>query len=92
VSIKSCRRAGLRELLAGVVIEFKDGRRVAGVLAIGSVALTLPETHGVYLSREWTLDENGDLLAEVPGTKGVMIANSVDIRTIRELSEGDNGG
>lgn len=68
-----------------LVVEFNDGHRVAGVFAQGSFALTSPETQGVFLSREWSLDEHGDLVAEVPGTNGVMIANSTNIRTVRIL-------
>ncbi len=74
-----------------VVVEFTDKTRVAGVFSAGSLALTSPEPQGVYLRREWTVDENGDLLAEVPNTKGVIITNTASIRTIHILRGGDIG-
>ena len=74
---------------AFVVVEFTDKTRVAGIFASGSVASTSPDPPGLYLSREWTVDENGDILAEVPKTNGVIIMNVASVRTIRILHEGD---
>lgn len=68
-----------------LVVEFADNTRVAGVFARGSTALTSPQPQGVFLSREWSLDAHGDLVAEVPHTAGVMITNSTAIRTVRIL-------
>lgn len=67
-----------------VVITFKDGTRVGGVFQAGSYALTSPEAPGVYLSKEWRLDENGDFQWEVPGTNGVMV-NAADVLSVRVL-------
>lgn len=73
-----------------LVIEFDDGRKLAGVFATGSVAFTSPEPHGLFLVNEWVLDEQGDLLAPVPGSRGLMINSAANIRSIRVLGEGDD--
>jgi Family of unknown function (DUF6338) len=73
-----------------LVIEFDDGRKLAGVFAEGSVALTSPEPQGLFLVREWGLDERGDLSAPVPGSQGLMINSAANIRSIRVLGEGDD--
>ncbi len=74
-----------------VVVEFTDKSRVAGVFAKGSLALTSPEPQGVFLSREWSVDENGDLLEAIPGTAGILIPRSADVRVIRLLKGTANG-
>lgn len=68
-----------------LVFEFSDGKRVAGTYSAGSIALTSPEPQGIFLSEEWILDENGDLFARLPGTGGVVILNSTNVRQIRIL-------
>jgi len=76
-----------------LVVELTDGSRVAGVFARGSYALTSPESPGLFLAIEWSLDDHGNLLAEVPGSAGVMIRDGSMIRSIRILrgAEYDNG-
>lgn len=73
-----------------LVIEFTDGHRIAGVFSEGSIALTSPEPHGMFLSREWSLDENGNLVDAIPGTAGVIIAGDANIRSIHILQGVDN--
>lgn len=70
-----------------VVIEFRDGRRVAGVFAEGSVALTSPEPQGLYLVSEWEMDPEGNLIGPLPDSAGVMILRTDDIRSVRILKE-----
>jgi hypothetical protein len=69
-----------------IIVEYTDKTRVAGVFEAGSIAYTSPEPPGLYLRREWTVDENGDFLAEVPNTNGVIIVNTANVRSIRILS------
>jgi Family of unknown function (DUF6338) len=71
-----------------LVITFKDGTRVGGVFEEGSYALTSPESPGIYLSREWRLDENGDFAWEIPGSDGLMV-NGEDVRSVRVLQGTD---
>jgi hypothetical protein len=66
-------------------VEFRDGRRVAGVFAEGSLALTSPEPHGLFLVSEWELNEAGDIVGPLPDTGGVMILNTHDVRSVRIL-------
>lgn len=73
-----------------LVIEFRDGRRLAGVFAQGSIALTSPEPHGLFLIQEWALDGDGNLAGPIPGSKGLMINSADDIRSIRILGEGED--
>ncbi|HVC80370.1 MAG TPA: DUF6338 family protein [Chloroflexota bacterium] len=74
-----------------LVIEFTDGSRVAGAFGLGSRAHTSPEPQGVYLTTEWVLDSQGNLIGAIPGSKGVMISRSTDIKTIRILEGGQHG-
>jgi hypothetical protein len=67
-----------------VVLTFSDGSRIGGVFEAGSYALTSPETHGLFLTKEWVLDENGNFIAEIPGSQGVMIDAS-EVRSLRIL-------
>ena len=66
-----------------VVIQFKDGKRVGGAFGQGSAAMTSPEPHGIFLSREWILDQDGDLFAEVPGSRGLMVPTLDEVLWIR---------
>ena len=68
-----------------LVVEFTDGHRIAGVFARGSTALTSPEPPGLFLGEEWSVDSQGNLIAEVPGSAGVMIRDATTIRSVRIL-------
>ena len=75
-----------------LVIDFQDGRKIAGVFARGSVALTSPEPHGLFLASEWRLNDKGDIIGEVPGTNGVLIQDADSIQRIRILEGGHDEG
>lgn len=68
-----------------LVIEFNDGRRVASVFADGSLALTSPESQGIYLSSEWIVDEDGDVIAPVRDSDGIMVRDLSGVRSVRLL-------
>jgi hypothetical protein len=68
-----------------VVLEFSDGARVAGAFAEESMALTSPEPHGLFLEREWQLDPDGNVFAELPDTKGLLIPSVREVRWTRIL-------
>lgn len=73
-----------------IVIEFEDGTRKAGVFANGSVALTSPEPHGLFLVSEWEMDEDGNVVSEIPGTAGITILDTSKVRAIQILNPGDD--
>jgi hypothetical protein len=73
-----------------LVVEFKDGARVAGAFAERSMALTSPEPHGLFLEREWQLDPEGNVYCELPGTRGLLVPDVSEIRWMRIL-ESTNG-
>lgn len=68
-----------------LVFEFKDGSSVAGVFSEGSLALTSPEPQGIFLASEWLLDGHGDITGERPDTKGVLIPDISQLRSMRIL-------
>jgi len=68
-----------------VVLEFDDGTKVAGTYARGGLAMTSPEKPGIYLSEEWAVDSAGNIYAQVPNTRGVVIPDVGQVRTIRIL-------
>ncbi len=68
-----------------LVLEFNDGRRMAGVFARDSIVQTSPEPHGLFLEREWALTEDGAVWYEVPATRGLLIPTIDDVRSVRIL-------
>lgn len=70
-----------------VVIEFEDGRRLAGVFGEDSIALTSPEPQGLFLVSEWELDQDGNVIGPLPDSAGVMILRTDEIRSVRILKE-----
>ncbi len=74
-----------------LVITFRDGTRVAGAFAEGSLALTSPEPHGLFLSSEWLLDEYGDIVRPVESSEGIMIVDTENIRFVRVLRGAEDG-
>jgi hypothetical protein len=75
-----------------VILEFRDGRRVAGTFERGSMAMTSPEPHGIFLSEEWALDNDGNLLGPIPGSAGIMIRTTDDVQSVRLLEGTEDGG
>lgn len=73
-----------------LIVEFKDGKRVAGVFAEGSMALTSPEPQGIFLVSEWIVNDEGDIVRPVPGSCGLMIPLNAEVRWIRVLSGGSD--
>ncbi|MFC6236957.1 DUF6338 family protein [Longivirga aurantiaca] len=72
-----------------VLAKFRDGSYIGGVFSDGSMALTSPEPHGIYLASEWLVDEAGDFVGEIPQTGGVLLPLREDILWLRV--QGDNG-
>jgi hypothetical protein len=66
-----------------VIVEFNDGRRVAGAFGTGAAAMNYPGQPGLFLNPEWALDEDGDLITEIPYSRGVMLPTLADVRWIR---------
>ena len=75
-----------------LVVDFNDGTRVAGAFAQRSLALTSPERHGIFLEREWILDENGDIQQELSGTGGLLIPSTENVRSVRILEGAEPNG
>ena len=70
-----------------LILEFNDGSRVAGAYGKGGLAMTSPEQAGVYLSAEWAVDPAGNIYAEVPNTRGILIPDLRDVRSIRIVGQ-----
>jgi hypothetical protein len=70
---------------AFVVVEFTDGKQVAGTFSAGSQAITSPEERGLFLAEEWVLDAAGNLFEPVPGSKGLLILDAREVRSLRVL-------
>jgi hypothetical protein len=66
-----------------MVLEFMNGARVAEAFAEASMAFTFPEPHGLFLVREWLINQSGELIEEVPGTRGLLIPNIDQVCYIR---------
>jgi hypothetical protein len=68
--------------LSLLVVEYSDGRRVAGAFAGKSAATTSPERHGLYLEEEWDVGADGVPTTPVANTGGVVMAEMADVRCV----------
>lgn len=68
-----------------LVVEFKDGHKVAGAFASASIVQTSPEPHGLFLEREWALTDEGVVWYELPATQGLLIPTVEDVRAVHIL-------
>lgn len=75
-----------------LLIEYKNGRRIAGVFAEGSLALTSPESHGLFLVSEWQVDDLANIVRPIPDSAGVTLLDVDEIRSIRILQQGEADG
>ena len=56
-----------------VIVHLKDGRRVGGRFDTQSFASSSPAEHEIYLEQIWKLSDDGDFLAPVEYSKGMII-------------------
>ena len=64
-------------------IALRDGTLIGGVFSEGSKATTSPERPGLFLASEWVLSAEGDFVAEIPGSLGLLIPDASSIASIR---------
>lgn len=69
-----------------VIVTLTDGRKIGGLFAENSYASSFPLPEQIYLEEIWRLDENGQFIEAIKGTKGVIIIGK-DISTVEFLSE-----
>lgn len=77
--------ASLEKVIDGkfLVIEFTDGRMIAGSYGLPGVAMTSPEQHGVFLASEYQLGQNGVPTTRIQASSGVLVPLDRDVRAIR---------
>lgn len=68
-----------------VRVTLRDGTLIGGVFSEGSKATTSPEKPGLFLASEWALTEDGDFVAEIPTSLGVLIPDASAIASIRVI-------
>lgn len=74
-----------------VSLQFTDGTQVGGVFSEGSVAMTTPDPHGLFLAEEWVLDEDGNFREPVANSGGILIRKLDDVRWVRiQSGSGDD--
>lgn len=67
-----------------VVVTFRDGRRVAGLNAVGACLTRSPQLQGMFLPVEMQLDERGEPTGRsVANSLGVLVPDLTDVRSIR---------
>jgi len=65
-----------------LVVEFADGRRLAGAFAGRSKAATSPQRHGLFLEEEWGVGQDGIPTTPIVNTGGLTI---LDLSTVRSI-------
>jgi hypothetical protein len=73
-----------------LVIEYRDGHRIAGAHGTPGVSISSPEEHGIFLAVEWTCDESG-LIDRVQNSGGVLVPITDEIRCIHLYQPGQGG-
>lgn len=68
--------------LSLLVVEFTDGRRLAGAFAEGSTAVTSPQQHGIFLEEEWEVGEDGLPTIPMRNSGGLAIVDLADVRSV----------
>lgn len=68
-----------------LVLEMKNGKRVAGVWTENSRAKFSPNPPGLFLEQEWTVDWGGRPKELVKSTAGILIPAGNEVLTIRVL-------
>jgi len=68
-----------------LIVTLDDGKRIAGSYYQGSFAMTSPQKQGIFLNREWTLDEKGELGRPIARSRGVLIPTIDSIKDIRVM-------
>jgi hypothetical protein len=71
-----------------VLIEFEDGRRVGGAYGKPGVSMSSPQERGIYLAIEWVLSPQGDFVAPVASSSGILVPLGPTVRSIRLLVPG----
>ena len=71
-----------------LVIEYRDGHKIAGKSGYPGLTITSPEPHGIYLAAELELDEHGKPVAEVAETLGVLVPITDEVRCIHVYQGG----
>jgi len=69
-----------------VVIEYRDGRRIAGAHGRPGVTFTSPEPHSIYLAVEYEVSQGGQLMM-VTDTAGVLVPITDDVRSVHLFTE-----
>lgn len=77
--------AALEQLFDGrfLVVEFTDGRKVAGSYGTPGIAMTSPDQHGVFLAVEFEIGQNGEPTTAVTASAGVLVPLDRDVRAVR---------
>lgn len=65
-----------------IVVEFTDGRRLAGAFGGKSLATTSPQPHGIFLEQEWSVGEDGIPTEAIRHSGGLLISEMGDVRSL----------
>jgi len=59
-----------------MIVHLDDGRRIGAYFGAQSIASLYPNSGYIYAERVWSLDERGNFLSEIPGSKGIVLRPS----------------
>jgi hypothetical protein len=66
-----------------LVITFDNNKTVAGSYYKGSIGKTTPQKRGLYMIREWSLDDRGHPVQPIAESRGVLIPTIDRIKHVR---------
>jgi hypothetical protein len=66
-----------------LVITMDEGKVIAGSYYAGSFAKTTPQKQGIFLNREWTVDEHHRPVSPIATSRGVLVPAIDKIKHVR---------
>jgi hypothetical protein len=73
-----------------LVIEYSDGRRLAGAFADRSKAVTSPQRHGLFLEQEWHVDQDGIPTEPIENSGGIDLLDLSEVRVVHVFVPPEN--
>ena len=79
-----------------MLIHLNNGRIIGGLYGPDSFASSYPEKEDLYLQEVWKVDEEGNFIEKISGSKGVLVHYDVieyiELFDIFDINEGENNG
>lgn len=59
-----------------ILVHLKNDAKIGGFYSSNSYASAFPNNEDLFIEQVWAINENGEFLNKIEGTKGILISNS----------------